>query len=75
MEVYEIVVKLIGPIEPIGDSRVDENRLENMNKLQELINKLVCDIYDVSQTPHNGEHSIKKAVENSDAFMNGFKDY
>ena len=32
MELYEIVMKLVGPVQPVGETRADEQRLANMKK-------------------------------------------
>ena len=39
MELIDIVNKLIGNIEPIGDTSVDEERFENLKSYCELINE------------------------------------
>ena len=32
MELYEIVMKLVGPVQPVGETRADEQRPANMKK-------------------------------------------
>ena len=41
MEVYDVVKKLIGPIEPVGESHTDEKRFENLKALTELVDSLL----------------------------------
>ena len=36
MDVYEIVGKLVGPIDPIGETQTDERRFENLKVMTEL---------------------------------------
>lgn len=36
MELHEVVMKLVGPVMPAGETREDERRLENMKALTEL---------------------------------------
>lgn len=41
MNIEEIVMKLIGPVDPVGCTRTDETRLENLKKLTQLTEALV----------------------------------
>ena len=41
MELYEIVMKLVGPVQPVGETRADEQRLTSMKKLTELAEKAI----------------------------------
>ena len=41
MELIDVVDKLVGRIEPIGDTSVDEERFENLKAYCELINEMV----------------------------------
>ena len=45
--IYEIVIKLIGEIEPVGASHIDPERFENLKTMTDLVDKLVCDIDNV----------------------------
>lgn len=47
MELIDIVNKLVGRIEPIGDTFVDEERFENLKAYCELINEMVKRVDDV----------------------------
>ncbi len=47
MELIDIVNKLIGNIEPIGDTTIDCERFENLKLYCELINEMVRRIDDV----------------------------
>lgn len=44
MELIDVVRKLIGPVNPIGESNTDEERFENLKTLTELVDFLVGDI-------------------------------
>jgi hypothetical protein len=41
MELKEIVFKLIGPINPIGETNEDNKRFENLKIMCDLINDLI----------------------------------
>lgn len=43
----EIVDQLVGPVNPVADSRVDEERSENLDKLISLINHLGLQLFQV----------------------------
>ena len=47
MELIDIIDKLVGRIEPIGDTSVDEERFENLKAYCELINEMVKRVDDV----------------------------
>ena len=47
MELIDIVNKLVGRIEPIGDTSVDEERFENLKAYCELINEMVKRVDDI----------------------------
>jgi hypothetical protein len=61
MELYGVVIKLVGPVMPIGETREDEKRLENLKVLCDLIDKLLTDIDDVAQYSSREEYSMKTA--------------
>lgn len=44
MDIYDVVTKLIGPINPVGDTGVDEQRFENLKATTDLVNDLLRDI-------------------------------
>jgi hypothetical protein len=77
MTLEEIILKLVGPIEPIGDSRVDEERFENLNNLCDLVDHLVSYIDHVGCNKDRVECSMRRAGEYADNFLSetlGIKD-
>jgi len=66
---YDVVRKLIGGIEPAGESSGDERRFENLKNLTTLVELLVYDIQAVSQSKISHEHSVKRAGEYADKFL------
>lgn len=69
MEIYDVVTKLIGEIEPVGASHIDPKRLENLKEMTQLVKELLTDIecvrYDNSSMH---EDSIRKAVDHVKCF-------
>lgn len=65
----DIVLKLIGPISPVGESGADEERLENLKKLCDLVDGLMFEIDHVASHKDRYEYSVKKAGEYADNFL------
>lgn len=62
IDVYEVVKKLVGPINPVGESHTDKNRFENLKVMTELVDCLLTDINAVSyKNKDRVEASMKKA--------------
>lgn len=70
MDVYEVAKKLLGPINPIGETNADIERFENLKTACELVNKLLTDIDEVA-TNNKGrqEFSMKRAGEFASKFF------
>ena len=70
MEIYEIVTKLVGKINPVGETDTDNERFENLKIICELVEKLVVDIDTVGYSNKNAyEFSKKRAAEYSEKFI------
>jgi len=65
----EIVLKLIGEIEPIGVSEIDSLRFENLKAMCNLVNELVADIDEVVKNKNRHEYSMRKLGEYADKFL------
>lgn len=71
MEIYDVVKKLLGDIEPVGETREDERRHKNLVETCDLVDKLLTDIDRVIPNKNRTEHSMKKAGEYADSFFDG----
>jgi len=69
MTYEEIVMKLIGPVMPIGETNTDQNRFESLKHLCELVDRLVFTIDSVIPNKNRPEASMKKAGEYADKFL------
>ena len=69
MELIDVVRKLVGPIEPVGDSRIDHDRFENLQTMTKLVDKLLGDIDRIIPCKDSHEASVKKAGMHADAFF------
>ncbi|MBI5659142.1 MAG: hypothetical protein HZC43_06245 [Nitrosomonadales bacterium] len=69
MELHETVMKLIGPVRPLGEHNADQARLANMKILTELTDRL---LYEISSVEHNAdrcEDSMKAIGKHAREFM------
>jgi len=69
IDVYAVVKKLLGPIDPVGAEHIDVTRLENLKQLTNLVDKLVRDIDGVACMKDRVEYSIKAAGEHASDFL------
>jgi len=69
MEYKEIVLKLIGPIDPIGETNTDDKRFENLKIMCNLVNDLVQYIDDVGYINKDHYEFSKKRVSD---YINNF---
>ena len=64
MDIHEIVKKLVGEINPIGESNTDDTRFENLKIMTELVDKLLTDIDRVAyRYKNNHQFSMKRAAD------------
>lgn len=59
MEIYEVVKKLIGSIEPYGDSSIDEKRNSNLDEHIKFTHSLIEGLVEVAKYKNRHEYSIK----------------
>jgi hypothetical protein len=71
MDIYEIVKKLVGGIQPVGETNVDNKRYENLVEMTELVDKLIFDISQVAYNKNSYMASYKKAGVFADNFLAG----
>ncbi len=69
MDFHEIVKKLIGEIDPVGETNTDNARFENLKAMTELVDELLSDIYRVAQGNNRHEYSINRAGQFAASFL------
>jgi hypothetical protein len=74
MDHYEIVNKLIGPIEPVGESHIDTSRWANLCDLIILIERLMDDLLNIAQRNNAQEHSIKAIADSAYNYLISLKE-
>lgn len=74
MELHEIVMKLIGGVRPVGSTEIDNKRLENLEALTGLTDKLLSDIDEIARDNKNRvEYSMKTAGKHCEKFIKMIK--
>lgn len=69
MELIDIVDKLVGNIEPVGDTTIDNERFENLKVYCELINEMVRKVDDVT---YNNRNSTLASVKKANDYIGNF---
>lgn len=64
-----IVKRLVGPLDPIGDSWVDEKRYENLLHMIDVVNDLVDEIKSISEYAKSHEYSVQKIGKQAKSFL------
>ena len=71
INVYEVVKKLVGEINPVGETNIDDRRFENLKVMTELVDELLMDIADMGvRCFNNHQYSMKKASDFAINFLN-----
>lgn len=66
----DVVEKLIGKINPVGESNTDEERFNNLQEMCKLVNELVTKIDDVVVRHQNDNaYSIKRSADYAKNFL------
>ena len=61
VQLADLLLTLIGDIEPTGDSAVDKQRFSNLLKLQNTLDILLDEMYYICPYSENIEYSMKEA--------------
>ena len=70
IDVHEVVEKLVGKINPIGETTIDDIRFKKLKVMTELANELLMDIADVGfRYRNNQQFSMKKASNFAKNFL------
>jgi hypothetical protein len=75
MDYYEIMKKLIGNIEPVGESHTDDPRYGNLKEYMALAERLLVDIASVAGYADRPEYSMSRAGTLAKEYLNNVYDY
>ena len=69
MDLFEIVMKLNGCVQPVGETHSDSARFENLERLCELTERLMVEIRQVSHCAERHEASMAAAGKAAQNFI------
>ena len=69
-----VTKKLLGDIDPVGETNIDEKRLENLEETIQLVDGLIYDIFQVSLNKNSQYHSMKMSGERAYKYLKSLKD-
>lgn len=72
--INEVLDKLIGKIEPVGETNIDSERFENLKTVIGVVDDLLIRIEEVAQYKNYQEHSIKRSAEFAEKWLKSTKD-
>lgn len=75
MTVPEIVEKLVGKIEPNGETISNTQALQNLNNLANVINSLLSDLSTVAAKDKNGLHRHDAVIQKAQDWMVDFSEW
>lgn len=72
--IFEIdTYKLLGRIEPVGETTEDNERLENINNYDLLVRHLIGEMYRTAKYKESNRYSERKLGEKSYRLLHGLK--
>ena len=74
MTLFETVMKLVGPVEAIGETNQDGRALENLKELTSLTHLLLWKIGKAAETADRDEASMKTIGVHAREFLKSVKD-
>lgn len=73
--ILEVTRKLIGSTEPYGDSAIDRERTENLDKLIYVVDELLYDIGKAAFCKDRHEGSMRDMGKKADGALRGWRDW
>ena len=75
MEIYDVIGKLVGPIDPVGESNTDARRLNNLKVQSDLTYRLVQSTIRVfERNRHSHEGSVRLSAETARKYIDGLRE-
>lgn len=75
VDLHSLVMNLVGEIMPIGESRTDANRLENLKELIDLVDLLLTELDEATGYSSNYQSSMKTIGLEAEEALKKFKVY
>ena len=74
MDYEKIVKKLVGSIDPVGETNTDEERFGNLKEMCALVEDLLGEISRVTAYADRAEGSMRRAGKYAQVFLNDIKE-
>lgn len=71
----EIIEKLIGDVEAVGETNHDEDAFINLGLMKGVCDALLTDIYESSKTKNRHEYSMEKVGRSAYMYLNDLRDW
>lgn len=72
--IADVTRRLIGPIDPVGETNTDDKRFENLKAMIAVANTLIGDIEYVAILENHSEHSVSRAGKHAKEFLDMLAD-
>lgn len=75
LTIPQIIGRLVGPVQPVGEHYEDERRLENIKELAEVAHFAISELYDAAKNADRVENSMMLIGEEAKRAMSSLGDY
>lgn len=72
---YNVIKKLLGPIDPVGETNADDRRYENLKVTIRVVKELLSDLGEVAQNSDRVEYSMKRAGQKARQFLKDIQEW
>ena len=69
MNIYDLVRKILGGIQPVAETHCDDEKYENLKATIELVELLIGDIGEVAKEKDRQEFSVSRAGKRANEFL------
>lgn len=73
MDYAQILFKLIGPIRPVGDTRIDDERFENLQELGFVVDEIIYELKKIREEKDRQEYSVKECGKLANQILENIK--
>lgn len=74
-QIADLVMRLNGEIEPIGETYTDDERYDSLIRLQGAVDRLLNEIYSCCEYSDRAECSMQRSGAVATAYLEGIRDW
>ena len=74
-QIADLVMGIVGEVEPVGETREDDKRFASLLQLQNVVDILLDEIYFCCGYHDNVEYSMKRSAETAIGWMEEKRDW